>query len=148
MTLVNLKHQPVNGSFNTFMDDFFQGFPSLLKNDFATNGFMQNPPVNIKENEENYFLEVVAPGFEKEEFKISLENNLLTIAADKKIESEDRSEKQLRQEYKHKSFKRSFTVDEKINSENIHAEYVNGILTLNFPKKQAVKPSTKQINIL
>ncbi len=105
-------------------------------------------PVNVKENEENYLLEVIAPGFEKEDFKINLEKNLLTISAEKKGENEVNTEKHLRKEYKHQSFKRSFTIDEKINAENINAKYVNGILTLNFPKKQEVKPTTKLIDIL
>jgi len=93
-------------------------------------------------------LEVIAPGFEKEDFKINLEKNLLTISADKKSENEVKTEKHLRNEYKHQSFKRSFTIDEKINTETIDAKYVNGILTLNLPKKQEVKPTPKQINIL
>ncbi len=148
MTLVNLKHHPANSSFNNLMDGFFQGFPSLSQSDFAANSFIQTPRVNIKENEENYLLEVVAPGFKKEDFKISLEHSLLTVSAEKKSENEVKAEKYLRKEYKHQSFKRSFTIDEKINAENIDAKYFNGILTLNLPKKQEVKPSAKQINIL
>ena len=77
-----------------------------------------------------------------------MEKEFLTISADKKNENEEKAERHLRKEYKHQSFKRSFTIDEKINAENIDAKYVNGILTLNLPKKQEVKPSAKQINIL
>ena len=77
-----------------------------------------------------------------------MEHNLLSVSADKKSENEAKTEKHLRKEYKHQSFKRSFTIDEKINAENIDAEYVNGILTLNLPKKQEVKLAAKQINIL
>ncbi len=72
----------------------------------------------------------------------------MTISAEKKNENEVKNEKHLRKEYKHQFFKRSFTIDEKINAENLDAKYVNGILTLNLPKKQEVKPTTKQINIL
>jgi len=104
--------------------------------------------VNIKENEENYLLEVIVPGFKKEDFKINLEKDILTISADKKSENEVKTEKHLRNEYKHQSFKRSFTIDDKVNAETIYAKYVNGILTLNLPKKQEVKPTPKQINIL
>jgi HSP20 family protein len=148
MTLVNLKHKPANGSFNNLMEDFFQGFPSVLKSDFGSDVFKQNPPVNIKENEENYLLEVIVPGFKKEDFKINLEKDILTVSADKKSENEGKTEKHLRNEYKHQSFKHSFTIDDKVNAETIDAKYVNGILTLNLPKKQEVKPTTKQINIL
>ncbi|HVE60614.1 MAG TPA: Hsp20/alpha crystallin family protein [Chitinophagaceae bacterium] len=104
--------------------------------------------MNIKESEVAFFLEIVAPGFKKEDFKINLEKNLLTISADRKSENEEKNEKHLLKEFKHQSFKRSFTIDEKINAESIDAKYVNGILTLNLPKKEEVKPSVKQINIL
>jgi len=91
-------------------------------------------------------LEVVAPGMKKEDFEISLENNMLTISASKE-ETKNEQEKQILKEYKFQSFKRSFTLDEKINAESISAQYVNGILTLNLPKKEEVKPATKQITI-
>ena len=72
----------------------------------------------------------------------------MTISVEKKSESEVKNEKHLRKEYKHQPFKRSFTIDDKINAGDIDAKYVNGILTLNLPKKQEVKPTAKQINIL
>ena len=92
-------------------------------------------------------MEVVAPGFQKEDFKINLDNNTLTISSEKKEETENKDEKYIRKEYKHQSFKRSFTIDETIDAENIAAKYVNGILTLNLAKKQEVKPSIKEISI-
>ena len=94
-----------------------------------------------------YLLDVVAPGLLKEDFKISLDNNLLTVSFEKKEETVNEGEKQLRTEYKFQSFKRSFTLDEKVNAEGISAQYVNGVLTLNLPKKEDVKPATKQISI-
>jgi HSP20 family protein len=92
-------------------------------------------------------LEVVAPGFQKEDFKINLDNNTLTISAEKKEETENQNEKFIRKEYKQQSFKRSFTIDENVDAENISAKYVNGVLTLNLAKKQEVKPSVKEISI-
>ena len=129
------------------MDDLFATVPSLFKDDFVTPPFRSFTPVNVKEMENNYVLEVVAPGFQKEDFKINLDNNTLTISAETKKETEGKNEKFIRKEYKHQSFSRSFTIDENIDAESISARYVNGILTLNLAKKQEVKPSVKEISI-
>ena len=147
MTLVKIKNRPTTQSFNNLMIDFFSPFSSILKDDFVTAGFKQFVPVNVKETEGGYELEVVAPGIGKENFKISLDKNLLTIAAEKKNEAENKSEKRLRDEYKYQSFKRVFTVDDTVDTEKIDAKYVNGILTLNLPKKVEVKASAKEINV-
>jgi HSP20 family protein len=147
MTLVKFKNGNHAPSFNNFMDDFFATMPSLFKENFSTGSLNNFAPINVKEIENGYELEVVAPGLNKEDFKISLEKNLLTIAVDKKSESEQKTEKFLRREYKNSSFKRSFTVDENIDAESISAKYVNGILTLNLPKKTEVKEAAKQITI-
>ena len=147
MTLVKLQNKPADKSFNNFMDDFFATVPSIFRDDFITPGLRSFTPVNIKETENDYVLEVVAPGFQKEDFKINLDNNTLTISADKKEETENKNEKFIRKEYKQQSFSRSFTIDEKVDTENISAKYVNGVLTLNLAKKQEVKPSIKEISI-
>ena len=147
MTLVKLNSKPVQKSFNNFMDDFFATVPSILRDDFITPNFRSFTPVNVKETENEYVLDVVAPGFQKEDFKINLDNNTLTISAEKKEEAESKDEKYIRKEYNHQSFKRSFTIDETIDAENIAAKYVNGVLTLNLAKKQEVKPSIKEISI-
>ena len=90
---------------------------------------------------------MVAPGFEKADFKINLDQNVLTISGEKKEEVKDESKKQIRKEYSNRSFKRSFTLDEKIEASGIEATYVNGVLTLNLPKKEIVKPAAQEINI-
>ena len=143
MTVVRFKNRPNgNVAFNNLLSDLFPQTPSLYQQDLR-----QAVPVNIRENEKQYLLDVVAPGLLKEDFKISLDNNLLTVSFEKKEETVNEGEKQLRTEYKLQSFKRSFTLDEKVNAEGISAQYVNGVLTLNLPKKEDVKPATKQISI-
>src|SRR5690606_40898300 len=104
-------------------------------------------PVNVKETEKSYLLEVVAPGFEKNDFKVNLDQDLLTISAEKNSEAKAENEKQVRREYSFRSFKRSFILDEKIDATNIEASYVNGVLILNLPKKEAVKASATEIVI-
>lgn len=147
MPIVKFQNRPVNKSFNNFMDDFFATVPSIFRDDFITPNFSSFTPVNIKETENEYVLDVVAPGFEKEDFKINLDNNTLTVSAERKVETENKREKFIRKEYKQQSFKRSFTIDENVDAENISAKYVNGVLTLNLAKKQEVKPSVKEISI-
>jgi HSP20 family protein len=147
MTLVNLNSRPLQKSFNNLMDDFFATVPSIFRDDFVTPSFRSFTPVNIKETENDYVLEVVAPGFQKDDFKINLDNNTLTISADKKEETENNNENFIRKEFKQQSFSRSFTIDEKTDAENISAKYVNGVLTLNLAKKQEVKPPVKEISI-
>jgi HSP20 family protein len=147
MTLVRFKNRPVSSTFNNLMDDFLPQLPSIFQDELKGGKFNQYAPVNVKENEQAYLLELVAPGLEKEDFKVNLENNLLTVSAEKKEETENTNEKHIRREYKYQSFKRSFTVDENIDVENISAKYVNGVLTLNLPKKVEVKEAAKQIAI-
>jgi HSP20 family protein len=147
MTLVKFQNRPVNKSFNNFVDDLFATVPSIFRDDFLSPSFRSFTAVNIKETETDYVLEIVAPGFQKEDFKINLDNNTLTVSTEKKEETENKNEKFIRKEFKEHSFSRSFTIDENIDVENISAKYVNGILTLNLAKKQQVKPEVKEISI-
>ena len=145
MSIVNFKHYPAK-SFNNLMSDFLVDFPSLYRENNATNSG-HSAPVNIKENEESYELDIIAPGFKKEDFKIHLEKNLLSISAEKKTEEENNNEKQIRREYEFQKFKRTFTIDEKIDAEKIEAKYESGVLIVTLAKKAEVKAPTKQITI-
>jgi HSP20 family protein len=145
MTILKIKNRPVANHFNSFVDDFFNQFPSILKDESAPR-VKQSVPANIRETENAYMVDVIAPGLNKEDFQLSLDNNTVTIAFEKKSENEQKSEKYLLSEYQSRSFSRSFNIDDKVDAENISAQYVNGVLTLNFPKKQTVK-ETKQISI-
>ena len=147
MAYVKFNSRPFEGTFNNLVDDLFTELPVLFKNDFNNLERKGSIPVNVKETEKSYQLEVVAPGFEKSDFKVNMEQDLLTISAEKKSEVKDESEKNIRREYSFRSFKRSFTLDEKIDATNIEASYVNGVLTLNLPKKVAVKTSATEIII-
>ena len=147
MTNVRFKAKPFEGTFNSLVGDIFTEFPALFKNDFNNTDRKGSVPVNVKETDKSYQLEVVAPGFEKTDFKINLEQDLLTISAEKKIENKEESHRNVRREYSYQSFKRSFTVDEKIDATNIDASYINGVLLLNLPKKEVVKASATEITI-
>lgn len=147
MAYVKFNSRPFEGTLNNFVDDLFTELPVLFKSDFNNPERKGSVPVNVKETEKSYLLEVVAPGFEKNDFKVNLDQDLLTISAEKKSEAKAENEKQVRREYSFRSFKRSFTLDEKIDATNIEASYVNGVLILNLPKKEAVKASATEIII-
>jgi HSP20 family protein len=146
MTQLVFNNRPSARSFNNLMDDFFSNLPSFSsENRLAVN--KQWVPVNIRETEQAYLLDFMAPGFDKEDFKIDLDQNLLTISAEKKLTEEQKNEKFKVREFNYSSFKRSFTIDEKIDAANIVAKYLNGVLTLNLPKKAEVKEEIKKISV-
>ena len=147
MLSVKLNSKPMERSLDNFVDSFLTGLPDLFINDFNGMETKGSVPVNVKETAESYQLEVVAPGFEKTDFSINLDQQLLTIAAERKKEEEKESNKQIRREYSYRSFKRTFTVDEKIDATKIDATYINGVLVLNLPKKEEVKEAAKAITI-
>jgi HSP20 family protein len=107
------------------------------------------PAVNIKENTEAFVVEMAAPGMVKEDFKIELNNDLLTISSEKKNEHETKEgETYTRREYSYQSFSRSLTLPKTVDAEKISAKYENGILILSIPKKEEAKPKPiKQILI-
>ena len=147
MTLVTVRRRPVAKSFNNFIYGFFAPLPSIESNRFVTANFKQFPAVNVKEEENGYGLEVVAPGWEKEDFKIRLDKNLLTIGAEKKEVTENKNDKLIKKEYVQSSFERSFWLDKTIDAEKIDAKYENGVLTLNLPKRAEVKEPKKEITV-
>jgi HSP20 family protein len=147
MTHVRFNTRPTAKSFNNFVDDLFTGIPSLLRDDLSGFSGKSSVPVNIKETEQDFVLELFAPGLVKDDFKINLENNLLTISAEYKAQTENSTEKTITKEYRFQSFSRSFNLDEKIDATRISAKYLNGVLTLNLPKKAEVKEAAKQISV-
>lgn len=112
---------------------------------FADYRAKQNASVNIRETADQYELHLLAPGLNKEDFKIDVDKNLLTISFEHKEESKETDEKWLRQEFKMSSFKRSFSLNEKIDAAAIKATYENGILNVSLPKKE--KEEAKAVSI-
>jgi HSP20 family protein len=140
MTLV--KHNPAN--LGVIFDELFNGFPATWGRDVSNTAV---PAVNIHETNEAYHVELNAPGRNKEDFKVNLEKGLLTISYEKKTEAENKDLKTIRKEFAYSSFKRSFTVDDKINTGGIQAKYENGVLKLYLPKKEEVVVTPQQIAI-
>ena len=142
MTLVKVNNRPFGNLFNELLNEFPASARSFGQELFAF------PQTNIHETPEAYHLELNAPGRTREDFKIQVEQGLLTVSFDKKEEvAQSEDYKTIRREFEFKSFKRSFSVDEKINVDGIQAKYENGVLKLLLPKKEESKPATRQINI-
>jgi HSP20 family protein len=143
MTVLKLNH-PLNKSFNGLVEDILNELPT------AFGSFKENvlqPLVNIMETKDGYDLELVVPGRNKEDFKINLDKNILTISSEPIIQQAKEEEKQIRKEFNIQSFKRSFTVDDKIARDKIEARYENGLLKLHLPKNEEVKAFIKEITI-
>jgi HSP20 family protein len=136
---------PVRNSLSALVDDFFnKNLGEFVGTDFA----LSRPSVNIKEGEQEYSIEVAAPGLEKEDFNIQIENDQLKISAQKSAKQEEKTEKYTRREFNFSSFTRTFALPENINQEQIKASYDKGVLTLQLPKTVKVDhPHIKQIEI-
>lgn len=124
-----------------FFDDDFWGFDELMRK--------SQVPVNVRENDKSYEMEVVAPGLKKEDFNVNVSDNTLTVSFDHKQEDkqESKDEGYLRHEYWQQSFSRSFTLDDIVDADKISATYKDGVLKVSLPKKEGVDKNTKSIDI-
>lgn len=148
MTNVKFNSKPFEGSLSNLVDNLFSELPVLFRQDYDGSMTKGSVPVNVKETVTGYEMEFVAPGFDKTDFNVNLDKNLLTVSAEKKTAvKEEEKGKQVRREYSYRSFKRTFTLDEKIDATNISASYINGVLVLNLPKKEEVKAPATAIKI-
>ena len=143
MTMVKLNNRPAVKNFDSLFNELFNSFPAAWGKDESA----YFPAINVHETKDAYHLELNAPGRNKEDFKINLEGGLLTIGYEQKAEEKQDDYKTVRREFSFKSFKRSFQVDDAVDSDKIQARYENGILKLLLPKKEQAKPDNKQINV-
>ncbi|WP_222984694.1 Hsp20/alpha crystallin family protein [Flagellimonas meishanensis] len=127
-------------------------FPSLM-NDFmgpdwfggTDNWNTSVPAVNIKDNEKNFELELAVPGGKKDDFTVEVDNDVLTISSEVKMENEETNDNYTRKEFSFSSFKRAFTLPETVDGSKIDAKYEDGILRLTLPKKQEALPKPKRL---
>jgi HSP20 family protein len=128
-----------------FNDDFFRDFfaPSVKQN------WGTIPSANIKESKDNFGIELAAPGLEKQDFKISLEEHTLKISSEKKVENKSENERYSRKEFHFNSFERTFELPETVDAERIQATYSNGVLNVILPKREVKNQATpKSIQVL
>ena len=147
MSLVkfNKKHRPW---FPTELTNFF-GDDDFFNDRFWQKHIQKEPAMNVKETETGYEVELAAPGLEKDDFEISIDNGHLIIFAEKSIETEDKDDQYTRKEFSYNSFKRSLLLPENVKEEDIKATYENGVLKFNLLKKEMEVPKDpKKIEIL
>ena len=136
--------------FKTNSNDFLPAFASALFDDFHFAPFGEEkhltPAVNITENDAAYRIELAAPGISKEDFKISIEKNELTVSCHKERNEEEKNDKTLRKEFSYSQFSRSFILPEKADRNGIAAAYADGVLTITVPKS-AEQHTSREIAI-
>ncbi|EMY81835.1 heat shock protein hsp20 [Psychroflexus gondwanensis ACAM 44] len=107
-----------------------------------------SPLVNIKQAEDKYSVEMSVPGFDKNDFNIELNENELIISSEKEENKEQEGEKYTRKEFSYQSFRRSFTLPETVDGDKISAQYKDGVLYVDIPKREEAKPKLpKQIAV-
>ena len=132
---------------NAFMDGFWN--EDYFKPFFNDAIFEKNSPaVNVIENGNNFVLELAAPGLGKEDFKVNLEKDLLTVSATRETESETTEVNYRRREFSFSNFERAFKLPKTVDTEKIDAKYENGILFLTLPKMEiAIEKPAREIEI-
>ena len=149
MTLAKLSNNWLP-SFPSLFDKIFEGDLMDWNNSNFAGANSTLPAVNVKENENEFLLEVAAPGMKKGDFMLNYDNGRLTISSEQKNENEEKEgERITRREFSYQSFQRSFTVSERaVDAEKITASYNEGILNITLPKREELKPKpAKEIKI-
>ncbi|TDQ30919.1 Hsp20/alpha crystallin family protein [Zeaxanthinibacter enoshimensis] len=125
-------------AWSSWIDEVFnRDLPAVFTSNF--NRGMTLPKVNIRETKDAYFVDMAVPGMKKSDFQIELDNQVLSISSEIQEEQEQQEENYTRREFGYSSFKRSFTLPETIEEEQIRAEYTHGVLSIHLPKKEEAK---------
>jgi HSP20 family protein len=143
-TFGSVLDQIFQNNLNRFFDDEFWT-PGLS---FKSHG-LGSVPVNIKETDKTYEMELYAPGLTKQDFRLNIEGDMLSVSFDKKTENkkENKQEGWVREEYKQQSFSRSFSMGDTVDATKITARYDNGVLYLQLPKKEHAQKISRVVEI-
>ena len=136
-TIIRKKQSPITGIWSNILDQDFFGMPSY---EHAAHTL---PKVNVIEDDNGYKIELAVPGFEKKDFNIEIDDDVLSISLDKEIDTKTTTYN--KREFNFGSFKRAFNLPESANSGKISAEYRSGILMIEIPKKEEAKPVPSRI---
>jgi HSP20 family protein len=144
MTLVKFNNRNNNALLPGFNDDFESIFNDTFFNDRM---LARVPAVNISETEEHYHLELAAPGLKKQDFKISLDRNVLNISVEQQNENKEADKRFSKREFSYSSFVRSFTLPDLADQGRIDAAYEDGVLKVDIAKKEEAKMASRQIEL-
>lgn len=142
MSLV--KRNKLPWGFSPMFSDFFGADDLTFDNAFNRDWV---PAVNVAETDKQFEIEFAVPGMKKEDFKINIENNVLTVSAERKEEKEEKKKNYTRQEYSYNSFTRSFTLPENVKHDDIKAQYKDGVLKLDIAKEDVVVSKVTEIRV-
>jgi HSP20 family protein len=145
MSLIKFNNGTRNNGLSTGVNDIFE---SIFNDSFFSDRMMSRvPAVNVSETADQYVIEMAAPGLSKDEFKINLERNLLTVSAEQQTRTEESNKRYNKREFNFTSFVRSFALPESADDARIEAEYRDGILHIAVAKKEEAKITSRQIEI-
>ena len=143
MSLIKWTDRGIFPSITSLFDDFFADKDGFLKTAFT--GTL--PAVNVEETDNSFKLELAAPGKGKEDFKIEVDKNVLTISSEEEARTEEEEKNYTRREYSYSSFRRSFRLPEGTDATAIEATYDNGVLFVSIPKAEVMEPNVKTIPV-
>jgi HSP20 family protein len=129
---------PARGFKNLFDDFFNRNLGDYFGNDFTTS----TPSVNVVEQNDQFRIEVAAPGLDKQDFEVSVDKGYLNISAKRENQMETKDERYTRREFNYTSFQRSFRLPDHVNAEQIGANYDKGVLSITLPKREVAQPAT------
>jgi HSP20 family protein len=153
MSLVKFKRRPFGNLMTQDffdVDDFFnnRGLVRNMLPEIFWNGKTSEPALNIKETDDNFEIELAAPGFGKKDFDVTIEDGCLHIKAEKETSEEETDDNFTRREFSYNSFERSLQLPDSVKDEDVKAKYNDGILSFKLTKKEeAKKMSPKKIKI-
>ncbi|MEW2921225.1 Hsp20/alpha crystallin family protein [Muricauda sp. ANG21] len=132
---------------SSWIDELFnRELPSVFTSNF--NSGLTLPKVNIRETKDSYYVDMAVPGLKKSDFTVDLDNQVLSISAETHENDLNNEDNHIRREFGYASFKRSFSLPETVNEDKIKAEYRDGILSINLPKKEeAIQKPARSIKI-
>jgi HSP20 family protein len=143
--MANLVKSP-GSMFRPFFSDFFD-VDDFFKRSGGELFTLKFPAVNILEEKDDFLVEMAVPGFNKNDFKIKVEEDMLTIEAEVEEKKEEVEKNYTRKEYTHQSFSRSFRMPENVKEDSIKAQYEDGMLKLILPKAEITQKPTKEIKV-
>ena len=145
MALVKFNSPATSNALSPWFNDVFD---SIFNDSYVSDRIVSRvPAVNIAENDNEYYIELAAPGLKKDDFKINIDKNILTISVEKKTESTVEDKRYNRREYGYSSFVRSFTLPEGADQNKIDAAYNDGVLEIIVGKREEAKNLTREISI-
>ncbi len=144
MNLLKANSFPTIGSFSSMIDELFN---RSLSDFGATGNLFSHPSVNIKETDKSFELELAVPGLSKEDFKINISSDRLTVAVEKQQSQEENEDNYSVREFSYSAFKRDFQIPASVEVNRINANYDKGILLIALPKKEQSIEVARQIEI-